>query len=82
MILKVAHVEVEGQNLFKIDEKSKSKMGCVLATIFDGFWWVWGGKLASKIEPRSRKMAPKRHLKNDENLKGSKPRDDAAIPQP
>ena len=55
MILKVAHVEVEGQNLFKIDEKSKSKMGCVLATIFDGFWWVLGGKLGRKIEPRANK---------------------------
>ena len=69
MILKVAHVEVEGQNLFKIDEKSKSKMGCVLAKIFNGFWLVLGSKLASKIEPRSKKKGPKRHQKNDENLK-------------
>ena len=69
MILKVAHVEVGDLNRFKIDEKSKSKMGCVLAKIFDGFWWVLGGKLASKMEPRSRKMAPKRHQKNDEKLK-------------
>ena len=70
MILKVAHVEVGRLNRLKNNEKSKPKMGRLLARIFDGFQLVLGGKLASKIEPRSRKMAPKRHQKNDENLKG------------
>ena len=30
----------------------KSTWEGILASIFDGFWWVWGGKLGGKIEPR------------------------------
>ena len=41
------------QNSIKIDQKLKPKMDCLLASIFDGFWWVLGAKLGGKIEPRA-----------------------------
>ena len=72
MILKVAHIEVGRLNRLKNNEKSKSKIRRLLARIFPGFYFVLGGKLASKIEPRSRKTVPKRHQKNDDNLKAKK----------
>jgi len=65
----VRRVQVGSRNRCKNEEKSKSKIGCLLARIFNGFWLVLGGKLASKIEPRSKKMGPERLQKNDENLK-------------
>ena len=44
----------------KIDQKLKPKMDCLLASIFGGFWWILGGKLGWKNEPR----ANKNRLKN------------------
>ena len=41
-------------------------MECLLASIFDGFWWVSGAKLGRKIEPLSTKNRSKRASKNDE----------------
>ena len=55
MILKVLEIEVGSKNGSKIDQKLKPKMDCLLASIFDGFWWVLGGKLGWKIEPRAKK---------------------------
>ena len=40
------------KNRSKIDEKSRSKTACVLASIFHRFWWLLGGKLGMKTEPR------------------------------
>ena len=31
----------------------ESKMDCILASIFERFWWILGGKLGSKIEQKS-----------------------------
>ena len=30
----------------------KSTWEGILASIFDGFWWIWGGKMGGEIEPR------------------------------
>ena len=59
MIFGVLEVEVGTPNLPKIGQKMKAKMGCLLASIFGGFWLVWGGKLGGKIEPRSIKNRSK-----------------------
>ena len=48
-------VEVGIKNQSKIDQKLKPKMDCLLASIFGGFWWVLGGMLGWKIEPRAKK---------------------------
>ena len=55
MIFQGYGVEVGSNNQSKIDCKIKPKMDCLLASIFDGFWWVLGGKLEWKIEPRAKK---------------------------
>ena len=44
MILWVRGSQVGNQNRSKIDQNLKSKMECLLAPIFDGFWWVLGAK--------------------------------------
>ena len=31
----------------------KSKMGCILASIFKRFWWIFGAKLGGKIDQKS-----------------------------
>ena len=31
----------------------KSRWDGILTSIFDGFWWIVGGKLGRKMEPRS-----------------------------
>ena len=56
----VRRVHVESKNRSKIDQNLKSKIGCLLASIFDAFWSFFGGKLGGKIEPR----ANKNRLKN------------------
>ena len=38
-------VQVRSKKRSKIDQNLKSKMGCLLASIFDAFWLVFGGKL-------------------------------------
>ena len=45
----VRRVEVGSKKRSKIDQNLKSKMGCLLASILDGFWWALGGKLGGKI---------------------------------
>ena len=60
MIFQVLEVEVGTKDLLKIIYKLKLKMDRLLASIFDGFWWVLGAKLRWKIEPR----ATKNRLKN------------------
>ena len=41
-------------------------MDRLLASIFNGFWWVLGAKLGGKIEPRAIKNRLKKHRKNNE----------------
>ena len=60
MMLRVQGVGVGSQNRSKIDQKLKAKMDRLLASIFHGFWWVWGGKLGWKIEPRQAKTGQER----------------------
>ena len=49
----VRRVQIGSQNLSKINPNSKSKMECLLASIFNGLWWILGSKLGGKMEPRS-----------------------------
>ena len=53
MILKVLGVEVGSKNRSKIDQKRRSTWKGILASIFDRFWWILGGKLGSKIKQKS-----------------------------
>ena len=62
MILWVPGVEVGTQNRAKIDQNLKPKLKCLLASIFDRFWWFLGGKLGGKIEPRSIKKRSRKAL--------------------
>ena len=57
MILRVQGVEVGGKNRCKIDKKMESRWEDILGSIFNGFWWIFGGKLGRKIEPRSMKKS-------------------------
>ena len=34
-----------------IDPKMESKTECILASIFERFWWILGAKLGWKIDP-------------------------------
>ena len=36
----------------KMDQNMKSTWEGILASIFNGFCWIWGAKLGGKIEPR------------------------------
>ena len=55
MILRVQGIEVSGKNKRKIDLKMESRWEGILASIFNGFWWTFGGKLGRKIKPRQDK---------------------------
>ena len=63
MILEVPGVEVGSKNPSKNDKKMKSTWEGILASIFDGFWWVLGGKLGGKIEPRGIKNGIEKTMK-------------------
>ena len=56
----VRRVQVGSKKRSKIDQNLKSKMGCLLASIFDAFWSFFGGKLGRKIEPKSIKNRSKK----------------------
>ena len=36
----------------------------ILASIFDGFWWILGGKLGGKMEPRSIQKGIEKTIEN------------------
>ena len=38
----------------------KSRWEGILASIFNGFWWIFGSKLGRKIEPRQDKTGQDR----------------------
>ena len=48
-----SEVQVGSKNLSKIDEKLRSTWEGILASIFDGFWWISGVKLGSKINQKT-----------------------------
>ena len=49
----VRGVQVGSKNRSKIDPKMESRWEGILASIFNGFWLIFGSKLGRKIEPRS-----------------------------
>ena len=51
--IRVRGVQVGNKNRSKIDPKRSSTSEGILAPIFHRFWWILGGKLGPKIEPRS-----------------------------
>ena len=63
MILKVLGVEVGSKNPSKNDQKMKSTWEGILASIFNGFSWILGGKLGRKIEPRGIKNGIEKTMK-------------------
>ena len=91
MIREVLGVEVGSKNPSKNDQKMKSTWEGILASIFDGFWWILGGKLGVKSSQDRPKIDSKRHQKNDEKKSASwspqggvRPRtgNGAAVPRP
>ena len=63
MIFGVSGVQVGSKNRAKIDQKMRSTWEGILASIFDGFWWILGGKLGGKIEPRGIKNGIEKTMK-------------------
>ena len=59
----VRGVEVGSKIRTKIDQKMRSTWEGILASIFDGFWWILGGKLGGKIEPRGIKNGIEKTMK-------------------
>ena len=53
MILMVQGIEVGGQNRRKFYQKMGPRWEGFLALIFNGCWWIFGGKLGGKMETRS-----------------------------
>ena len=53
MILRVQGIEVGGKNGWKTNQKMESRWEGILASIFNGFWLIFGSKLGGKMEPRS-----------------------------
>ena len=49
----VQGVQVGSKNQQKIDPNMESKMECILASIFDTFQWILGGKLGGKMDQKS-----------------------------
>ena len=41
-------------------------MECILASIFERFWWILGGKLGSKIEQKSSQKGIEKRCKKEE----------------
>ena len=49
----VQGIQVGSKNQPKIDPNMESKMECILASIFDTFQWILGGKLGGKMDQKS-----------------------------
>ena len=69
MILGVRGVQVGSKNRLKINQKTKLTSEGILVSIFNGFWWVWGGKLGGKIEPRATKKRSKNASKKQRKIR-------------
>ena len=70
MILSVRRSQVRSQNRSQINQNLKSKMECLLASILDRFWQVWGGKLGGKIDQNRWKINPKMYRTKWRKTKG------------
>ena len=53
LIFWVRGVQVGSKNRLKINQKRSSTWEGILASIFERFWWILGGKLGSKIKQKS-----------------------------
>ena len=53
LIFEVLGVEVGSKHPSKNDQKMESRWEDILASIFNGFWLIFGRKLGRKMEPRS-----------------------------
>ena len=49
----VQGIQVGSKNQPKIDPNMESKMECILASIFNTFQWILGGKLGRKMDQKS-----------------------------
>ena len=47
-------------------------MDCILASIFERFWWILGGKLGSKIEQKSIQKGIEKVMKKERIQDGQK----------
>ena len=62
-IFEIPGVQVGRKNQSKIDQKTESKMEHLLASIFERFWWILGGKLGGKIDQNSIKNGIEKTMK-------------------
>ena len=67
----VRRVQVGSKKRSKIDQNLKSKMGCLLASVFDGFWLFWEASWGGKWSQERTKIDLKTHRKNCEKSKHS-----------
>ena len=77
LIFRISGVEVGRKNRITIDQKMKSKIRCMLASIFERFGLLFGAKLAWKIHQKvvpkgvEKKMPKRRDLNGHRNSKKS-----------
>ena len=55
----VRGVQVGSKNRSKIDQKMRSTWEGILASIFNGFWWILGAKLGPSWEGKSSQDKPR-----------------------
>ena len=60
---RVRRVQVGSKNRPKIDQKMMSRRDGITASIFDRFCTFLGAKLGGKIDPKSKKIDPKKQIK-------------------
>ena len=68
MILWLRGLRVGSQNRSQINPNLKSKMECLLASMFDGFWLVFGSENRSKIDQKSIPKGIRKMIENKELL--------------
>ena len=70
----VQEVQVGSKHRLKIDQKRSSTWEGILASIFERFWWILGGKLGSKIEQKSIQKGIEKVMKKRRSPKWQKSR--------
>ena len=68
ILLNVLEVKVGRKNQSKIDQKMSSTSEGLLASIFEGFWWILGPNLGGKIHQNSMSKCMKKMSKVEERL--------------
>ena len=66
ILLKVLDVKVGTKNRSKIDQKMSSTSEGLLASIFEGFWWIFGPNLGGQIHQKSMSKGIKKMSKVEE----------------